>query len=40
MLLNTRNNYNKNTFNNKVNGKIKIHVNDSKQFEIVGINRK
>lgn len=33
MLLNTGNNYNKNTFNKKVNSKIKIHVNDSKKFQ-------
>lgn len=33
MLLNTGNNYNKNTFNKKVNSKIKMHVNDSKKFE-------
>lgn len=33
MLLNTGNNYNKNTFNKKVNSEIKIHVNDSKKIE-------
>lgn len=32
MLLNTGNYYSKNTFNTKVNSKIKIHVNGSKKF--------